>query len=350
MTRQPAEEQRPFDPRKISASRVNSLLSCGVAFKMKYLDKVPEETSGSAALFGSVVHKALEDWGPNREQDLLALMRQAWLHVTEGTTVRDFIGEYAPLSGRAIRLEHQIRTRRPEIKVVRMTKDWKTDPICAEIEELVSSWLPRLEAGSFWRFSERDPLPTLYDESLVLARRYEARWRHLPPALHTEFAFDLPWRGFRLTGYIDAIENAMDRDTGEQFGYLIGDYKTYRNEPPPQKDYRQKVMYDVAVRELVAAGVLQLPNPDLPLLVCMDYVRWTDAWKTTKAREVAQMGPEDHDRLERELNAYLGIVERGDFLPAEKGRNPDFCGYPGQCCLRNCAAAGGAVTKVEVNL
>lgn len=347
-----SEGDRPFDPTKISPSRVNALVSCGVAFKMKYLDKMPEEVSGSAALFGRVVHKSLEDWAPNREQDLLPLMRQAWLHETaEAPVIAEFLSKYQPISTEVIKAEHAARKafdERPDniragktCQAPRMTGHFKKSAAYAKLTALVEEWVPKLNAGSPWRFNDRDPLPTLYDESLVLAKRYERNWRHLPPAMHTEFAFDVPWRGFRLTGYIDTIERLIVRDTGEFLGVGINDYKTYRADPAPNKDYRQKVIYDAAVRELVAQGVLDLPLDDL--FVVMDYVR-------LGRRDVAKVTPADHDRLERELIAYRNTVESENFLPAEKGRNPDFCPYPSNCCLRNCSAAGGGLEHVEVNL
>lgn len=50
------QDGQQFDPRRISPSRVNALVSCGIAFRMKYVEGLPEEVSGSSALFGSVIH------------------------------------------------------------------------------------------------------------------------------------------------------------------------------------------------------------------------------------------------------------------------------------------------------
>lgn len=355
----------PFDPAKLSPSRMNALAMCGVAFAFKYLKKLPEEKSGSAALFGNVCHEALEDWAPNRNADLLTLMRAAWLTSTEGTIVKDFIVQYQALSVEAIRFEHHIReswaAAGKESKAPRRTKDWKESDIALKINSLLDRWMPKLNADSPWRFKERDQLPALYDESLVLAKRYEARWRHLPPALYTEFAFDLQWRGFRLNGYIDAVETLLHPETGELQAIGIIDYKSYGQVPAPQKDWRQFVMYDIAIRDLIERGQIVLPasiglnHNEIPLYVGADYLRWRDTWekpdgKPFPSRTFWEMSEKDWDRLEREATAYKALCEAKAFLPANKSVNPDFCPYPSMCCLTTTAGAGGAAKSVEVEL
>lgn len=365
-----AVADKGFDPTKVSATRVNKLAECGVAFKMKYLDRVPEQRMGSFALFGSVVHEALEKWAVNREQDLLALMRQAWLSQTaEATVVRDFLAEYQKINvavlhaEKAAREAFEKRNNKPS-QAPRMTKHFKESKAAKDLARLLAVWIPKLDADSPWEFSSRDPLPQFYDDSLVIAKRYERRWKHLPPALHTEFAFDVPWRGFRLIGYIDVIELLMTA-AGELFGFGVKDYKTYRREPAEQKDYRQLVMYDVALRYLVNEGVIALPASldSVPLYVGIDYVRYADVecdWKVlvpegkenSGGNSVAwwKIGEADHDRLERELRAYRGTVEAENFLPADKGQNAEFCDYGSLCCQRSCEAAGGSAIRVEVPL
>lgn len=353
-----------FDPRKLSPSRMNALATCGIAFKMKYLDGLPEERSGSAALRGSVYHKALEDWAPNRSADLLTLVRSAWLSETEGTSVNDFIGIYAGLAPEVVRAEHECkiafkeRTKK-DSKAIHLSGEWKRHPVKAKVDALFAEWLPRLREESFWQFNEFDPLPKIYNESLVWARRYQERFGHLPPALYTEFGFDVEWKGFRLNGYIDAIEPLLDRDSGELCGLGIEDYKTYGAPPPQHKDYRQMVVYDIAIRDLLERGQLTLPPvfEGLPIYVGIDYVRWEDSWrdpddgdKPFPPRRYWRIGPGDYERFEREAGAYSDTVERRAFLPAQKGQKVDFCSFPGSCCMRSTAAAGGSAELVEVNL
>lgn len=348
-----------FEPTRISPSRVNALLSCGIAFRMKYVEGLPEEVSGSAALYGSVAHLMLENYAKDRSQDALTLMREAWLTFTadRSKTLHDFIVAYQSLSTKAIRLEHEIKTRRPDIKAVRMTKDWKSSSIHKEIEALVRKWKPRLDKDSPYRFTDRDPLPALYDESLPAAKRYEARWGHLPNSWFAELELNEEWRGFNLNGFVDSIEPLLDKDSKELVGVGVIDYKTYRYPPAEFKDWRQVVIYDAAIRSLIERGGLTLPVSldEVPLYVGVDYFRWDKAWeddngKPFPARRFWKVGEADYDRLERELKAYADTVERGNFLPAEKGRNPDFCGYPENCCLRSCSAAGGSSEPVEVSI
>lgn len=356
------EQHSDFDSTRVSASRVGSLMKCGIAFKLQYLDGVPEEVNGSASLFGNVVHKALEWWATDRTQDLLPLMRAAWTDETKGTAVYHFLEAYAPISAKITRAQHDCavafekRTKKPS-KAITMSGEWKRHPVKNQLDRLFATWLPKLEAGSPWRFTEYDPLPSLYNESLILSRRYQQLWEHLPPALHTEFRFEENWRGFTLRGYVDAIEPLLDKDTGEIRAIGVTDYKTYKKGPAPEldgdndgegaelKDWRQLVMYDVAVRQLVERGQLPLPwsLDDVPLYVGIDYVRCSERrfWKVKQ---------EDYDRLERELNAYKTIVDGEAFLPADKSSNPDFCPFPSQCCLRTTTAAGGGVERVLVNV
>ena len=371
--REPLIEERTFDPTVVSPSRVNKLDECGVAFKMKYLDRVPEQRRGSFALFGSVVHGALEKWTLDRSQDLVALMRQSWLTETaEAATVREFLAEYQLISAAVLRAEKDaIETYNSDprniragttCKAPRMTKAFKESDAAKTMFRLLAQYADRMSADSPWEFTERDPLPSFYDDSLIIAKRYARRHAHLPTALHTEFHFTVPWRGFTLDGYIDEIEVIVS-PTGEIVGVGIIDYKTYRREPPEQKDRRQLVMYDVAVRWLVAEGQLGLPVSldDVPLFVGIDYVRQADVecdWKVLlhegeetsggRSRAWWEMTEADHDWLERDLGDYCGIVTGGHFRPAGKGTNADFCDYGELCCLRNAQTVGGSSRRVEV--
>jgi hypothetical protein len=238
-----------------------------------------------------------------------------------------------------------------------MTAEWKKSAVAKDINALMGRWWDTLTRESYYRFNEFDPLPKLYDESLVLAKRYEQRWKHLPNAIHSEMEVNEPWRGFTLNGYIDSIELLLHPETKELQGIGVLDYKTYAKAPAEFKDWRQVVIYDAAIRSLVARGALQLPIDidSVPLLVGVDYVRWTPEWKDDEgnpfpSRRFWQVTEADYERLERELNAYSNTVDGGNFLPAEKGRNPNFCDYPETCCLRNTLAAGGESTPVEVIL
>jgi RecB family exonuclease len=328
-----------FNPLKVSPSRINAYASCGVAFKFKYIDHMRATKSGSAALFGNVVHKALESWALNREANLLTLMRAAWLTCTEGTILNDFIGAYSALSTQAIKQEHAIReawaAQGKESKAPRMTKEWKESDVAKKINTLWRTWGHRFAGEDCpYIFSDRDPITSLYDESLVLAKRYEMRNRNRPNAIYTELSFDVKWQGFLLNGYIDAIEPVISAD-GEILGYDVTDYKTYRQESPGAKDWRQGVIYDVAVRGMVQRGELDLDVSKLRIV--FDYPRLAQ-------RKAYNPGGPDYAQLLEELRMYQRGVEAGVFMPADKGRNPDFCDFPANCCLIQ--RPGGCVSPV----
>ena len=356
---------KEFSATRVSPSRVNKLTECGVAFKMYYLDGIPPKVHGSYALFGSVVHNALEHWAPDRSRDLVSLMRGAWIAETaeKGPVVAEFLTEYAKINVAVMLAERNAkevwesdkRNAGKTSKAPRMTAIFKKDPACLALNRLLAQWMPKLNAGSPWAFNDRDPLPQFYDDSLVLAKRYAARWSHLLPPLYTEFEFTVHWRGFDLNGHIDTVELLVNPESGEVTGLLVNDYKTYKKQPAEHKDYRQLVMYDVAVREMIRDGRLVVPGEmkDLPIYVGIDYVRYAGVegeWPAPggNSRSYWKIGTEDHDRLERELIAYRNTVEGGNFLPAAKGTNPDFCDYGEDCCLRSTSQAGGAASPCQV--
>jgi len=330
----PAERGKtgePFSPDRVSASRVNAYLNCGIAFRRKYIDGERPEIVGSAALFGNVLHAALEKWSLNRKQSLVSLTAQAWLELTKTTTVEDFIGEYQNLSVSVMKAEKaaadafEKRQGRPT-KAARMTREFKTSAAAQELTRMLEEWVPKLNTGSPWRFTERDPLPSLYDESLIVAKKYARKWSHLPTSLHTEFGFNVAWHGFHLNGYIDAIDPLLDKG-GEVKGYLITDYKTYRAEPAGAKDWRQGVMYDIAFRELCQSGALPF-DPELPRWIVYDYVR------LLKRRDYV-ISDADLAMFLADLEMYREAVGAGVFLPAHKNQNPDFCDFPESCCMKS---------------
>lgn len=322
-------ERPEFNSTLISPSRVDKYLACGVQFRRKYIDGEPEQRSGSAALFGSVVHRALETWALDRSTDLVPLMAAAWQDVTGGTIVQDFIAAYQHISISVMKAEREavvsFEKRNPGKKsqAPRMTKEFKASPAAQALNVLVAQWFDRLTKESPWRFTERDPLPKLYDESLVLAKKYAEKWRGLPAALYPEFEFNVEWQGFFLRGYIDNIEPLLT-DDGELYAIQVVDYKTYAKDPPEQKDWRQGVIYDIAVDDLRKRGVLDLPR--VPVYVTFDYCRLLE-------RRDFLYTILDRGKLYDELRMYKAGVDAGVYLPATKSANPLFCDYPDDCCL-----------------
>jgi hypothetical protein len=333
------------DPTVISASRVDKYFQCGVAFKSKYVDERPEVIVGAAALFGSVMHKALEKWALNRSQDLVPLVDSAWAECTEGTYVRTFLDKLQPLAVESRALIEEIQRHRPDVKQVRATKDWKDSDVSRRLHYLIRDNLDKLNERSPWRFSKSDPLPALYDESFVLARRYQERWKHLPPVFVTEFAFTVPWLDWTLRGHIDYVAPLVDKDFGEVIGVEIGDYKTDSRFDAPMKHWRQLTIYDVAWEHLTSSGQVAIPDSfkDLPVYVSVDYLKLLE-------RKHWKIGQEDRKRLRRELEQYSDGVGRGHFPPASKFTDPGFCDLGDLCCLKSCAVAGGGAELVELNV
>lgn len=331
------KQYEPFDPGRISPSRVNAYLGCGVAFERRYIHHERPQRSGSAALFGQVIHEGLEDWSLDRTLDLVKLVAEAWLVRTEGTPVADFLREYQAISVECMVAEKEAAVawekRNPgkTSKAPRMTKQFKESAAAGKLNALLWRWLDTLNAESPWQFTERDPLPNLYDESLIVAKRYSNKWSELPVSLHTEFEFNVVWNGFTLNGFIDCIDPVF-APTGELAGYAITDYKTYRADPPAAKDHRQGVIYDVAFESMCREGRLPF-DPELPRWVVYDYVRLLRRadYRITQA---------DRDVLLRDLEMYTKGVTNGVFLPAQKNNNPDFCDFE-DCCLKTRGAGTG---------
>lgn len=340
-----------FNSRKISPSRVNKYLTCGVQFRRYYIDKEPPKLSGSAALFGNVIHKALEKWSLDRSQSLVSLTAQAWMTETrkdgKDTVVTRFIREYQAISIEVMRAEKaaaesfEARNKGKVSKAPRMTKEFKESDAAKKLNRLLGQWIPKLNADSPWRFTEYDPLPNLYDESLKVAKRYAQKWSHLPKSIHTEFEFTVEWEGFVLTGFVDNIEPVIDGD--ELVELQIVDYKTYAKVPPLQKDWRQGAIYQVAVNHLRSTGQLPIPE-SVPVRIVFDYPRLL-------LRRDFVYGPEDIALLKDELEMYSRAVDAEVFLPANKSQNPDFCDYPEDCCLRfkgaGCGTRGALYPEEE---
>ena len=336
-----------LDPTVLSHSRLDQLLRCGQAFKWKYVDELPDRVDGSASIFGTVMHRALERWSLNRRLDLVKLVEAAWLE-QEGI-VGEFVKAYAPLSLESRALIEDILKRRPEIRAPRMTKDYKGSDVSRRTYRLWLAWVDSLNNASNLRFTKKDPLPSLYDDSILLAQRYAKRMKHLPSSLVTEFKFDIRWHDFNLRGTIDSVEPVLDRVTGELLALGILDYKTSGREPSALKHYRQMVFYDIAVETLLAQGALRVPESllGLPRYCGIDFVRWDETWKC-QARHFVECGPKDRRRLLRDLEGFRRMVENEIYLPADTMAAADYCDFGEACCLKSTGQAGGEAKVVRV--
>ena len=335
-----------FNPKRVSPSRIGTYADCGEAFRLKYVEGVAPERCGSAALFGKVMHKAREEWVLDRKLDLVKLTQQAWKHETQDDPViAAFLDQYQRLSIKAIAVERQIFHDREAqgrpVKMVRMTKDWKESTIAKAIEALMREWLEPLNKGSKYEFTERDPLPSLYDESLVLARRYSIENQDLPTAYESEFPFEFEWNGYTLNGFIDEICPIIDPRTGIQRGVGVVDAKTYRNAPVHAgKDSRQLIIYSLALKHYYNAGVLDIPIDKYPIYQGIDRMRLLE-WKWY------QYTDSDEARLLRELQMYSRGIEAEVYIPASKTCNANYCDFAKHCIFYT--HEGGHEVDIEIH-
>ena len=329
---------------KVSPSRIGTYADCGEKFRFKYVERRNEERRHSALLFGSVMHAAREIWVLDRSGDFQDLVREAWHTVTKDEPIiAAFLNEYVMMSERVAAALQGVREdweRANPGKVSanpKATKLWREHPVKLELDDLIWSWLPKLSESSY-TFSENDPLPTLYNESLSLAVSYQDRWHRLPNAYVSELPFDFEWRGFRLTGYIDSIEPLMERDSGELLGHGIVDAKTYRAEPHQFKDWRQGTMYKLAYLHLHKHGMLPF-EPHDKLYFGIDMMRLLD-------RKFFDLDYRDLERLERELIMYRAGVENEVYVPASKTCMADRCEFAKICSYYH----GNAALPVDLNV
>lgn len=345
-------ERAEFDPLMISANRINSYTSCGKAFKREYIDREPVQRSGSAALFGSVIHVALEHWSLDRKgSSLRDHVVTAWATVTKEDVAGEFISAFAALAPELqVATDECVsafesRTGKPS-KAIRMSGEWKRHPMAKKLDLFMQAWNAKLRR-SYWRFSENDPLPSLYAESLSLADKYEARMFNEPNVWATESSFTIPFQGNFLNGYIDSLEPVVRAGKVRAIG--VKDYKTYAREPADQKDWRQRVIYWQAVTFMLEHQPEDTGIPQeywhLPVYVGMDYVRWTPDWEVPSV-DWFSVCEADLQLLREDIDAYKAGVASGVFLPAQKNQNPDWCNYPGTCCLQ--CKPNGAGQRVKL--
>jgi hypothetical protein len=319
---------RKIDPTIISPSRLGQFSECGRKFEFRYIDGIKPPRAPSRQLFGSVMHRAREQWVQNRKVDMVPFVKEAWVEQGQkDKPLGSFLAAYEDLSVRARIEKDTIAQRRPELKNVNASKDWKEHPLKLQIDALVAALHDRME-GSVWTFTKTDPLPSLYDESISLARAYAARWRHLPDAAMVEVGFTVQWQGFTLTGRIDDVTEFQHPVLGRFYG--LTDAKTHQEDPFAPKFLDQCVMYFVAVREcmrLRRPGFERL-DPDLPFMVAIDAMRLYDEERPYRFFEVDQA---QEDRLLRVLQTYKRGVEHGVYTPNATRCDSMGCGFREMC-------------------
>jgi hypothetical protein len=273
---------------------------------------------------------------------MVPLVKQAWREQGDrDKPLGEFLAAYEALSVRARAEQDRIGQRRPELRNVAASKDWKESAVKAEIDTLVADLADRME-GSVWTFTKTDPLPSLYDESIVLSRAYAKRWRHLPNAMLVEIGFTVPWQGFSLTGRIDDLTLFEHPTLGPFYG--ITDAKTHREDPFAPKLIDAGVMYRVAMRECIALarpGFERL-DPEMPMLYGVDAMRLHAEEHAYRWFEIDEA---QERRLLRVLEQYQRGVRNAVFTPAANRCDFMGCGY-----REICEHYYGAVERNEMNL
>lgn len=311
-----------LDPSLISPSRLSRYSECGLAFRTSYVEGIKPRGISSRQLFGNIVHKANEVWCLDRSQPYVPLIEAAWDEVgREDPALGFFLRRYRAITEEAREVEAAIRQRRPDIKAVRSTKDWKQSAVGAKIAEINERAIELL-ADSIYTFDTGDPLPKLYDESLRQGAKYAERWRNLPDALYSEIGFKVEWRGFTLQGRIDEVLPIVDR-WGEFKGYGILDGKTEGAEPDGHKHLNQLVMYQIGVPELIEREVIQLERG-------AQFYVGIDFWRLLKHHWYV-VDAIAYQRLYEELCQYRTAVTEGIFLPAARSQSCRMCDFKAEC-------------------
>lgn len=330
-----------FDATIISPSRLSQFSECGRKFEFRYIDGIKPPRAPSRQLFGSIMHRAREQWVMNRNADMVPMVKAAWAEEgAKDEPLGSFLAAYESLSVQARMERATIGKRRPELKNVAASKDWKEHPLKLQIDELVASLADHMKA-SVWSFTQTDPLPSLYDESITLARGYSDRWRHLPTPLMTEVGFTVPWHGFTLTGRIDDITLFEHPEIGQFYGAT--DAKTHKEDPFAPKFMDQGVMYRVAIREAITLrrpGLEDL-DPDMPVLVGIDAMR---LYNQPEAYRWFEVDERQERRLLHVLMQYRRGIENAVYTPAAARCDNMGCGY-----REICEHYYAAVERTELN-
>jgi hypothetical protein len=317
-----------IDPTIISPSRLSQFSECGRKFEFRYIDGIKPPRAPSRQLFGNIMHAARERWVVDRRSDMVPFVKQAWREQGEkDAPLGAFLADYEALSVRARAEKQIILARRPELKAVGQSKDWKENPVKAEIDALLATLALQMEQ-SVWTFTDTDPLPSLYDESIVLARNYAARWRHLPNAMMVEAGFTIPWEGFTLTGRIDDVTLFEHPVLGSFYG--LTDAKTHKEDPFAPKMLDQLVNYRISFREAIALGRpgFEVFDPDMPVLCGVDAMRLYSDPNPYRWFEITER---QERRLLHVMRAYKRGVENAVFTPNAARCDNKGCGYKTIC-------------------
>lgn len=308
----------------ISPSQVATAGRCGWAYAHTYKHRIRPAKQAVPLLTGSVLHRALEKWSLDHDLDFPELVADAWLEeLSDDPGMLRVIRAYQKLSKRSLTLQKEILERRPDIKVVSMTKDFKSSQVAKDLRKFIATnQATLLKADHNWAKSD---FCNAYDETILCAQRYQEKYQDSPPAIRTEVQFTIDHEGLILKGVVDYLGLYIS-DDGEVLGYLILDAKSYGKHPHPLKDFIQLAVYRIAAEQQLPVWLedVGMPfNPDWPIFVGIDMMKSLE-------HIIYHMTPEQLATATSILRAYDTFREVAPLLPNFKA-DCDRCEWFDDC-------------------
>lgn len=285
---------------------------------------------GVPLLTGSVLHRAREQWATNHSLDMVALTQEAWLELAtkSSSELLKAVKAYRSISKRSVALKAEICEARPDIKAPDRTKEFKASSVYRELGAFNVNFT-NLLAKDGYNWVDK-PLPEAFDMTIMVAEKYQEKYRDSPESLLTEMRFSLTSpKGHTLMGIIDDLSLLISTD-GEPLAYAIVDAKSYQREPNALKDFLQLAMYHYAGTQLLPTWLDQVGLPvdnDLPLYVGLDLMVLLERrfYQLTDAQVSLAM----------DLTAtYDTWRDHGTYLPNLKSMSCSYCEWLDTCTER----------------
>lgn len=265
---------------RVSASKIQTWMSCPLQARFKYVDRLPTRSS-SSSVFGNCMHTALEHYNHHGDVD----------------------------------------------RAVEMFKEIWDDP--SKIGREIDVWTRRTSAGGFREKGIK--LLVAFDERV----KREGR-----TMIATEHPFLVPIGDHEIVGYVDCLEvrlSGRGKDT-----LRIVDYKTGAKEPwsDALRNNVQFTCYDYASRQpefwLGWPGDPEFPGmPDGGKLwdKYKNFPRRGVYWHLSgdKEKDVGERTEEDHKRLYRVIDEMDKAMRHEVYVPCLSGDTCTFCDFTEQC-------------------
>lgn len=267
---------------RLSASRLNTWMTCPMQAKFQYVDRLPRQQH-AAATFGSCVHKALEVYG-NSAGDL--------------------------------------------DRALATFKDWWENPDQHGIEPQV--W-PK-SGKSFGSYMKNGI-------EAITAYHEQMKW-HQRTVIATEHPFLVPFGDFDLTGYIDLLEVVKNKKGNEVV--KITDFKTNARAPyiNALRLNVQFTIYDYASRQKefwtgANADFPGVPNGEWWWSMAADLPRENIWYGLMQKRpyDAGERTEPDYLRLYRVAKEVERALEHEVYVPNISGDSCGFCSFTAACRL-----------------